>query len=137
VADSVSINERLRYVVANTGMTDQDFAATVHIDRSQFGRILRGQLNITLKQVMEISSLYSVRAGWLLEGEGPIYKTEKSDSYKLPDLNLLTQLKEQIDQLISLHKPSVSAEVPNEENVNQGAAYSGFERDKNPSFDKR
>jgi hypothetical protein len=67
-----------------------------------------------------------------------LISTKKSGSVKEPDPNLLIQLKKQAEDLIaSLHKLSTSQEVSDEENVNQGAAYSGFEQDKNQKAGKR
>lgn len=78
-------------------MDDQSFARSIHMDQSQFSKIKNDKMGITLKQVMEISSIHAVRSGWLIEGEEPILKG-KSDPVKEPD-NLLIQLKRQIDEL--------------------------------------
>lgn len=136
MADIIPINEKLRYVVSNSGLTDQDFAASVNIDRSQFGRILRGQLNITLKQLLEISSLYKVRCGWLLDDEPPVYK-EKSGSLEKPDQQLLTQLRKEIDVLkASLLRLSDLVPSVQEESLDREVTYDQKASDKTRSTGK-
>lgn len=99
------INSRLNLVVKNTGLDIQEFARSVNIERGQFGKVLKGTINITLKQLIEVSSQYKVRLGWLLEGEEPMYAHEKSGTNKAPDHHLLTQIEDYANGiLVSLHE---------------------------------
>lgn len=66
-------------------MDSGSFARSIPINESQFSRITQNKLNITLTQVMEISSIYMVRSGWILEGELPIFQNEKSGAQVAPD----------------------------------------------------
>jgi transcriptional regulator with XRE-family HTH domain len=90
--------ERLNVVFANSQKSIQDFAVDIHMDRGQFGKVLNGKMGITLKQLVEISSRYGVRTGWLIDGELPMGKKEKPGSFE-PDLQLLTQIRKQVDEL--------------------------------------
>lgn len=53
-------------------------AKELNIDASQLSKILKGKLSFTLDQVMDFSSRFKIRTAWLLEGEVPVYKNEKS-----------------------------------------------------------
>jgi hypothetical protein len=70
------LTERLNVLFARSQMSIQDFSDKIHVDRGQFGKVLNGKLGVTLKQVLEISSQFKIRTGWLLEGEDPMYKKE-------------------------------------------------------------
>lgn len=78
---------RLNEVVEDSGLTITEFAKSINTDRGQFGKVLSGNMGITLKQIIDITSRYGVRAGWLLEGEGD----KKSGPLEVPD-SLLTQI---------------------------------------------
>ncbi len=120
-------------------MTNELFAQSINMDAGQLSGVKTGKYNLTLQQVFEINSKYNVRIGWLLEGEEPIFKNEKSGSLQMPD-SLLTHLKTLQQSLqISLHKLEeiVPYPEPEEENSDQGAAYSEFRPDKSRKADKR
>jgi transcriptional regulator with XRE-family HTH domain len=135
---NIEISKRLRTVVNNSGMTDQDFAQSVNIDRSQFGRILNAKLNITLRQIMEISNQYQVRIGWLLQGEEPMQIKEKSGTSAVPD-HLLTQFKNSLADIQSnwlLIEPYLKPDL-REEIGGPDVEYSGKLSDKNQRAGKR
>lgn len=98
MTEEQTIGRRLVILLSELKLGITEFASSIGMDGSQFGKILSGKLNITLKQVLEISSKYKVRTGWLIEGEAPIYKNEKSGSWE-PDIDLLTLMKKQINDL--------------------------------------
>jgi transcriptional regulator with XRE-family HTH domain len=79
----LGISERLRALLDLLKKGDQEFADSINIDQSQFSKIKRGKLSITLKQIMEISSYYKVRTGWLLEGEEPIFKEHSKEQWEV------------------------------------------------------
>lgn len=97
-----TIGQRLAWLLLDQNLGINDFADSIKVDGSQFGKVVKDKLGITLKQVMEISSVYGVRTGWLLEGEGPPYKKDKSGSFE-PD-HLLTIRKQLGTALISLQE---------------------------------
>jgi transcriptional regulator with XRE-family HTH domain len=103
-----TIAERLNTIVEMSGLSIQDFAASVKIDRSQFGRILKDKMGITLKQVLEVSSHYGIRVGWIVEGEEPMLKTKSGA--EAPDQKLFATMKEEIKAMqLSLDRLSKAA----------------------------
>lgn len=78
--------------------------------------------------ILDQQKLISTLTAALLYAEQP---KKNVRHYKLPDESLLTQVNEKLEAYLSLHIHAGSAAVPSAENVNQGAAYSGFQQDKN------
>lgn len=92
-----TIGSRLKKVVKDTGLTIEKFVEPINVDRGQFGKVLKDNMGVTTNQILEISSHYGVRTGWILEGELPVYKKEISGK-SMPD-NLLT-LRRQLNSAI-------------------------------------
>lgn len=99
MSDSETINDRLKWLLSDLKIGKTDFAKSINVDGGQWGKVLGGKMNITLKQILDISSTYHVRTGWLIDGELPVYKKEKSGALKQPDLYLLALMKKQVDEL--------------------------------------
>lgn len=130
------ICERIAFLSKQSGKTQEVLSNELGMQRTQLGRVINGTLNPTLQQVCDISSLFSVRAGWLIDGEEPMLK-EKSGPFQVPD-QLVVQLRKQAeDLLVSLHTLSASLDVPEEENVNQASAFPALKQGKSQSNDKR
>lgn len=79
-------------------MNNGIFANSIGIAPPQFSRILKNEFGLTVEQVLRISEKYNVRAGWILEGEEPM-KKQKSGPSQEPDLDLLTLMRKQADDL--------------------------------------
>jgi hypothetical protein len=88
LSDNHDIVDRLTILEETMGVGGVVVANAIGLDQSQYSKIKRRKIGITLKQVMEISSRFGVRAGWLIEGEDPMYKNEKSGPGE-PDLQTL------------------------------------------------
>jgi transcriptional regulator with XRE-family HTH domain len=145
--DINTIGGRLLHLISalkQRGIVDQEgkmnsgvFADEIGINKSQFSRITQNDLNITLSQVMEICERYNVRAGWLLEGEGNMFK-EKSGAFQQPDIQLLTQMKTQIKTLydlsLQLSAPEMKPDLK-EESSDQALTYGATAKDKNQKAD--
>jgi transcriptional regulator with XRE-family HTH domain len=99
LSDNQDIVDRLTLLETDRGIGGAVIAKAIGLDQSQYSKIKRRKIGITLKQVMEISSKFGVRTGWLIEGELPIYRNEKSGSLGEPDIDLLTLMKKQTDDL--------------------------------------
>lgn len=96
-----TIGQRLAWLLSDQKIGITDFAGTIGVDGSQFGKIVNDKMGITLKQVLEISSKYSVRAGWIIEGELPVYK-QKSGPVEPDFREVMNQIKEYANGIISL-----------------------------------
>lgn len=119
-------------------MNNDVFAKSLKIDPGQLSGVKTGKYNLTIPQLLEVNSIYGVRLGWLLEGEKPMFKNEKSGTNKMPDRSLLVQLNNELSAAqLSLRKLEESLAFPQEENVNQGAAYQEIPVNKNPIADKQ
>ena len=99
------------------------FADAIGVNPSQFSRITKNELNITLTQVMEITYIFGVRAGWLIEGEEPMYWSEKSGPSTEPDFKLLTQIEGHAKAIVSLleSKPAPQGVFQRGTNVIRGS----------------
>jgi transcriptional regulator with XRE-family HTH domain len=137
--ETILLGERISELINALKVQDRDFAASIGIDQSQFSKIKNNKLPITLKQIMEIISIYNVRAGWLLDSEGSMFK-EKSGAFQQPDIQLLTQMKTQIKTLYDLSlQLSVPEKKPDlkEESSDQALTYVATVTDKNQKSGKR
>jgi hypothetical protein len=103
LTDTQTIGQRLEWLLSELNLGINEFATTIKVDGSQFGKIINNKLGITLKQILEISSVYGVRPGWLIDGELPVYKKEKSGPNMEPD-HLLTLRKQISTALVSLQE---------------------------------
>lgn len=97
LSDNQTITDRLNHLLKELKLGKTEFAESIEVDGGQWGKVLKGNMNATLKQILDITSKYGVRSGWLIDGEGPIYKKQKSGSVEKPDLQ--AQIKKQIDEL--------------------------------------
>ncbi len=97
MAENNTIGRRISYIAMTAEMGITEFAESINMDGSQLGKVIAGKMNITLKQVLEITSKYGIRAGWLIEGEGPMTK-EKSGTFEVPD-HLLTAVREEAEKM--------------------------------------
>lgn len=134
------IGERITLLIQELNsqgkMNYGEFSSALGLDPSHFSRIRKGEAGLPKEGLIAISSKFGADINWLLTGSGNMFK-EKSGPSQEPDLNLLTQIRDQISLYLNLHKPSISAEVPIEENVNQGAAFSAIVRGKSRKSDKQ
>jgi len=119
-----TIEGRLNKIVEDSNLNIQEFAERIGVDRGQFGKVLKGTMGNTLKQILEISSQFGVRTGWILEGEEPMHTKEKSGAFQLPD-SLLTQLRNEIETLkINLQRISDLVPLEQEESSFQEVTFS-------------
>jgi transcriptional regulator with XRE-family HTH domain len=112
---------RIAYLFKNSGETQESASGKLHIQRTQFGRILNAKLNPTLQQVCAIASHYNSRVGWIVEAEVPIYKEQSGTS--VPD-QMISQLKNEIDVMrASLLRLADLVPSVQEENSGQEVSY--------------
>jgi transcriptional regulator with XRE-family HTH domain len=95
-----TIGARLKKVQADLNLKVEDMAIKIGMDRGQLGKVLNDKLGVTTKQVLEISSQFGVRTGWILEGELPVYVQKKSGNQELPD-HYLPTLSKHVSQAFS------------------------------------
>lgn len=77
--------ERIRYLRKEIlHLTQEDFASSIKISRSNLGSIEIGRINITERVFSDICEKYDVNIDWLLKGEGDPIR-EKTRSEKITD----------------------------------------------------
>jgi transcriptional regulator with XRE-family HTH domain len=64
----MSINVRIKELREKENLSVKEISTVLGIDSSQFGKVERGQLNPTVKLLMEISSKFNVSLDWLCFG---------------------------------------------------------------------
>lgn len=111
----MTFGERLKFLIQElkekgvvTGdgkMNSGSFAISIGVDPSQFSRVTKEEIGLTLNQLLKISEIYEVRTGWLLEGEMPVFKVYENETgaAATPDHAVLS--KEQLEMVrVSLEK---------------------------------
>jgi transcriptional regulator with XRE-family HTH domain len=88
----MSIGEKVKEFRLSNGLKISAFAASLGIDRGQYSRIEKGELNFTVQHLRELTSQYGISIDWLLDegGEekqegtmGNIKKTR--EEFEMPD----------------------------------------------------
>jgi transcriptional regulator with XRE-family HTH domain len=129
---------RIAHLFARSGETQEIASKHLGVQRTQFGRIINGKLNPTLQQVCAISSHYNSSVAWIVEGEGSVYKKEKSGALQQPDQILVAQLKREIEVMrASLLRLADLVPSEQEENSGQEVTYDQSPTDKTQSTGKR
>lgn len=67
------MNERLKELRKKLNFTQQEFAETINISRSNVGNIEKGLINITDRNIKEICSKHKVNEEWLRSGKGEMF----------------------------------------------------------------
>lgn len=83
-------------------MNNGIFARSIGIDPSQFSKVKTGEISVTLKQILEISSIYGVRAGWIIKGEMPVFEHEIDINVAKSELSVnisLSGKKQEIEEI--------------------------------------
>lgn len=85
----MTINERIRSFRKEQKLTQQEFASSLDISRSNMGNIETGAVAVTDRIISAISSKYNVNENWLRTGELPMFKEDAEF-----DLNAYTKRQE-------------------------------------------
>lgn len=106
VFDNKEIGLRLKELATDLHFnSSRQFALALKADVSYWGKVESGEKPISEKYMQVLRDEHNVNLVWLLFGVGekfgPIGTKEKSGNQKLPDLDLLTQMKKQADDLKS------------------------------------
>lgn len=92
-------NERIKYLRKQIlGLTQEQFAADLHITRSSLSVIEIGKSQITLRNLSAVCDRYHVNEAWLMEGKEPIFK-DMSREETIADYigTLLSSQKEELE----------------------------------------
>lgn len=74
VRQNEGIIQRVKMLVEESGYKKSRFAIEANINASNFGKKLEGKLGFTDTDIKLISDKYGVRIGWLMSGEGEMFK---------------------------------------------------------------
>ena len=81
----MEVYERIRYLRKEIlHLTQEDFAASIKVSRSNLGSIEIGRINVTDRVLSDICDKYDVNKNWLLTGEGDPIR-EKTRNEKITD----------------------------------------------------
>ena len=57
----ISMNQQVRLYPEGRGYTQEEFAEICHISRAYYGRIERGEYNVTIKLCLQIANALEIR----------------------------------------------------------------------------
>lgn len=72
--NQVDLTQRIVGLIDESCMTNRKFAISAGIDPSGFHKKMLGQLQWTVNDINKISENMGIRRGWLLDGEGQVFK---------------------------------------------------------------
>jgi DNA-binding helix-turn-helix protein len=67
------INERLKILLKELGLSQRQFAMKINLDAGYFSRIIRGKVNPPDRILLLIENVFNVNKDWLENGEGEIF----------------------------------------------------------------
>jgi transcriptional regulator with XRE-family HTH domain len=70
----VSIGGRIKKVRQDAGMGQQEFASSIGISANYLSEVESGKKEPSTPIILLIETRYAISEGWLLTGEGPVYK---------------------------------------------------------------
>ncbi len=80
--EDMMIYERIKYLRKNElNITQDNFAKSINVSRSNIGNIEVGRINITDRVIQDICSTYNVNEEWLKNGSGEIFNPASSVSF--------------------------------------------------------
>lgn len=79
----MSINERIRQLRKEHGLTQIEFAGKVGLKKSSASRIEQEGILISEQTIQLICEQYHVRREWLVDGSGPMYGGKETDPIML------------------------------------------------------
>lgn len=75
---------RIKQLMEQRALTANGFARAAQLDPGNFQRKIKGQQNITEKDIYKICTAFGVSRAWLVSGEGDMYAPD--DTYKTPTI---------------------------------------------------
>ncbi len=70
------IKQRIISLRKRKGLTQRAFSEAISIDSSQYSKIEQGKINLTIHQLIEISSFFNVSLDWLCRGSNCISNSD-------------------------------------------------------------
>lgn len=92
-----SINDRIAWVVEQSGMTRTAFAEKLNVSQSYVTRLASGEKAPSDRTIADICRIYGISESWLRTGEGePKIKLDEDQEFQ----DVLTQIRLSDDDLI-------------------------------------
>lgn len=111
----MTINERVRYVRNELGLTQTDFGKRIAVGQGYLASIEKGERDVTEKILKLISREFGVNESWL--------RLEKGDPF-IADIDLIELLGSKFDELDELDKKMIMEYL--KLNTNQRKIIKGF-----------
>ncbi|MHC6202580.1 helix-turn-helix domain-containing protein [Breznakiellaceae bacterium SP9] len=70
----MTINERLRYIREQLGLTTRSFAKSINLSCGTITNMEKGHRNITDRTIHDICRIHDVNTEWLINGVGRIFE---------------------------------------------------------------
>lgn len=98
------MNERIRAVRANAGISQEKFANSLNLSRQYVALLETGERVPSDRTVSDICRVYSVREEWLRNGSGEPYVQEEPDPVKqlVEEKELPTRMVELLNRVMTL-----------------------------------
>ncbi|MCX5888114.1 MAG: helix-turn-helix transcriptional regulator [Deltaproteobacteria bacterium] len=91
----MNLQERLKLVMQDSGLTIPDFAKKLSVAGSTLVNYRDGRTSPTFDLLMKICTEFSINPDWLLLGKGGIHPGEADEAGRLAHIDLAVQLVEE------------------------------------------
>ena len=88
----MTIGNRLKKIRVEAGMTQQDMANLLGIERTAFSKIETGRVDITLKHLLKIVRKFEISLDWLLLEKGEKSEFDTFGEYRGTVKEMLTDM---------------------------------------------
>ena len=89
------INERLKILLNELGMSQRQFAMKIDLDPGYFSRIIQGKATPPKRILLLIENVFHVNKSWLENGEGEIFTSQGVSLAKKQILDIIETLNDE------------------------------------------
>ena len=81
-----SINENLKVLLKELGLSQRQFAQALYLDPGYFSRIIQGKMPLNSRLQLLIENTFKVNGDWLRTGEGEMFLVPTDSSIRARSL---------------------------------------------------
>lgn len=90
---SMTIQDKIRIIRNSKGFTQEYVAEKLNIDTVNYGRIERGQANLTIERLLKLAEIMDFKPSFLFDEKSEYFQDNNFDKIYKVELQILDELK--------------------------------------------